>query len=357
MPPLDTEVAADAGVQIAPHSEVSDVGTAAAVDVEGAEPNPHLCSLGRWLLDQHYQFICPTPETHARVNARTQNQDAISLRDVFGWSRRFRRELLPHRLVKLLIDAAQIEECGGFLRSKVRYSTIGKWLFVHSAFPPHASDSVFLGPDTYRFVAFIRQVLETPWPHPVHRILDIGCGSGAGAIAAADLVADRRALRRVVLSDINPLALDFAATNLAMNEVHNASCAHSDGLANVTGQFDLIIANPPYMIDSRHRAYCDGGVNWGVDIARRFLEEALPRLAPGGRLVLYTGTPIINGQDLFRLASLPLLEAAQRRRRLRYQYSELDPDVFGEDLELPAYAAVDRIAVVGLVAQRPRGSQ
>ncbi|MGQ0620173.1 MAG: methyltransferase [Panacagrimonas sp.] len=352
MPLLNTELVADAEAQTAPHGE----GPAAGPAVD-AQPNRHLVSLGRWLLDQKYQFICPTPETHARVNARTQNQDAISLRDAFGWSRRFRRELLPHRLVRLLLDAAQIEECGGFLRSKVRYSTIGDRLFVHSAFPPQASDAVFLGPDTYRFVAFVRQVLEAPWPYPVHRVLDIGCGSGAGAITATDGVADRRALRSLVLSDINPLALDFAATNVAINDVHNARCTLSDGLSSVTGQFDLIIANPPYMIDSRHRTYCDGGVNWGVDIARRFLEEALPRLSPGGRLVLYTGTPVINGQDLFHLASLPILEAAQKRYRLRYQYSELDPDVFGEDLALPAYAAVDRIAVVGLVAQRSRSLQ
>jgi hypothetical protein len=31
-----------------------------------------------------------------------------------------------------------------------------------------------------------------------------------------------------------------------------------------------------------------------------------------------------------------------------FVYEEIDPDVFGEELERPAYAHVDRIAAVGL---------
>jgi hypothetical protein len=34
-------------------------------------------------------------------------------------------------------------------------------------------------------------------------------------------------------------------------------------------------------------------------------------------------------------------------------YGELDPDVFGEELDTPAYACAERIAAVGLVVQRP----
>lgn len=33
-------------------------------------------------------------------------------------------------------------------------------------------------------------------------------------------------------------------------------------------------------------------------------------------------------------------------------YDEIDPDVFGEELEQPAYAAAHRIAAVGLVVTR-----
>ena len=37
-----------------------------------------------------------------------------------------------------------------------------------------------------------------------------------------------------------------------------------------------------------------------------------------------------------------------------WRYRELDPDVFGEELEEPAYAEAERIAAVALVVQRPR---
>lgn len=311
-------------------------------------PDAALVALGQWLHDQNYRFTPPTPETHARVNARASNQQAHSLRDIFGWSRPFRAETLPTRALELLRMASAIEHSGGLLRSTLRYSTIGDRLFVHSAYPTHARDAVFFGPDTYRFTAFVEQVLRAPWPSAVRRVVDIGCGSGAGAIMASAWL-DPRALREVLLTDINPRALQLAAANVAINDMLHARYALADALAETSGLFDLIIANPPYMIDTRHRAYCDGGGDWGVEVALHFLREALSHLAPGGRLALYTGTPIINGRDLFELASLPVLQAAQ----VKFRYGEIDPDVFGEDLVLPEYAAVDRVAVVGLVAHRP----
>lgn len=43
-----------------------------------------------------------------------------------------------------------------------------------------------------------------------------------------------------------------------------------------------------------------------------------------------------------------MLEAA----RLSWKYEEIDPDVFGEELDTPAYAGIDRIAAVLLVARK-----
>jgi hypothetical protein len=77
------------------------------------------------------------------------------------------------------------------------------------------------------------------------------------------------------------------------------------------------------------------------------VREALERLRPGGRLLLYTGTAVVEGEDLFRQRLAPLLQGVP------HEYFELDPDVFGEELENPPYKAADRIAVVGLDASRP----
>ena len=47
------------------------------------------------------------------------------------------------------------------------------------------------------------------------------------------------------------------------------------------------------------------------------------------------------------------LAALVRARGWPMAYAELDPDVFGEELDTPAYACAERIAAVGLVVQRP----
>lgn len=314
-----------------------------------AHGNP-LVDVGKWLLRSGYTFTCPSPESHARVNARPQNAEARSGVDVFGWSRPFPENLLPAPVLSRLYEADVVSEQAGMLRCKVRFSTLGRHLFVHSAFPTTDRQAVFFGPDTYRFVSFVRRELASPWIHPVETLCDIGCGTGAGGILAADALG-RRVLRDAVLSDINPLAVAFSRTNVEINGVPGVHCVRADGLAEGGRFFDLILSNPPYMMDAARRTYCHGGTEAGTEVSLRFLQAGLAHLAPGGRLLLYTGTPVVQGQDLFQRAAREILEAAQ----LRYDYTELDPDVFGEDLARPEYAAVDRIAVIGLVVRRPGG--
>ena len=117
--------------------------------------------------------------------------------------------------------------------------------------------------------------------------------------------------------------------------------AGSAGLAN-----SVAILNPPYIADSAGRAYRDGGAMRGGELGLRLASEAAARLVPGGRVILYTGSAIVNGEDPFRTA----LEQAMAAAGCDLAYRELDPDVFGEELDEPAYAGVERIAAVGAVA-------
>ena len=96
--------------------------------------------------------------------------------------------------------------------------------------------------------------------------------------------------------------------------------------------------------DEMHRAYRDGGGALGAELSVRIAREALERLPRGGGLVLYTATAIVDGEDLLLRALLPHLRGA------RFDYRELDPDVFGEELDRSAYRNVERIAVVALDA-------
>ena len=140
-----------------------------------------LVELGRELARVHYRFVTPTPATIALVNARPGNERARSLIDVFGWNREFSQVMVPEAIFNAMREAGAIEQASTGLRSKVRVSSMDDRLYFHSSFPTIAPDSVFFGPDTYRFV---RQLL-TGVPllsGRLARCVDVGYRSGAGAI-------------------------------------------------------------------------------------------------------------------------------------------------------------------------------
>lgn len=291
-----------------------------------------LVELGRALKSAGYRFTTVTPETHARV-LRREPRSARTLCDVFGWNRAFARETLSPELLTLADRAGVLAPEGAQLRSTVRFSSLGDLLLAHSAFPTNDADSVFFGPDTYRFCAFVARHLDGR-----ARLVDVGCGTGAGA-----LVASARA-RRVVLSDINEAALRFARINAELAGVP-VEVVKSDVLAGVVGHMDAVIANPPYLLDASKRVYRDGGGEVGEALALRIAREAIGRLPPGGVLLLYTGAPILDGVDVVHRQ----LEAVCRESGASLSYEELDPDVFGSELDEPAYSRVERIAAIGAV--------
>ncbi len=313
---------------------------------------PGLLRLATLLRDAGHGFVTPTPATHARVNARPGNHWARDARDVFGWSRPFRDGLLPDALMAALRDAGALLACSGpadpsgeapAWRSAVRLSSLHGLLLLHSAFPTGDADSVFLGPDTYRYAAALEAWLAAR-AAPVRRCVDIGSGSGAGAI----LLARARPGAEVWACDINPAALLLTRVNAALAGVA-VRAVHSDLLGAVPGDFDLACANPPYLADPSERAYRHGGGPLGAGLSLRIVAEAPPRLAPGGALLLYTGVAIVSGRDPFHDAAAAQLVAHDN---FEWAYREMDPDVFGEELEHDPYGAADRIAAVVLTATR-----
>ncbi|QXI31563.1 class I SAM-dependent methyltransferase [Pseudomonas vanderleydeniana] len=304
-----------------------------------------LVQLGRRLQADGYRFVTPTPLTHQRVLARSPVPCAVDLRDVFGWSMPFDSSLMGAVELSQLQEAGILRQEGGLLRSTIRWSSLGDLLLAHSAYPTQEADAVFFGPDSYRFARAITDYLNQRF-EPIERAVDIGCGTGVGAL----LMARARPDARVLAVDINPRALRLSAVNAELAETRNLSIYHSDLLDSIEGRFDLIVANPPYMNDSRQRAYRHGGGGLGEHLSLRILQAALPRLNVNGALVLYTGAAIVKGRDPFLEAARPLLLDAS----YGWTYRELDPDVFGEELDQPGYEQVERIAVVVLTVTRLR---
>ncbi len=74
------------------------------------------------------------------------------------------------------------------------------------------------------------------------RIVDVGTGSGAIALA----IAQERPDARVHATDISPDALGLAAENAEANGLA-VSFRQGDLLAGLEGPFDLVVSNPPYV--------------------------------------------------------------------------------------------------------------
>lgn len=259
---------------------------------------------------------------------------------MFGWSLPFHPDLLPGDMLARLEQSEAVEAHGNLLKSKVRVSSIDGQLFLHSAYPTDNEQSVFLGPDSYRFVAFVKAELAK---NGVRRLVDVGAGAGVGGLIAATLLPEAR----ITLLDANPAALRLAAVN-AHHAGVSAELVEGCGIEDVPAGPDVVLANPPYMIDSEGRTYRDGGDMHGARVSLDWTLAAAGRLAPSGRVLLYTGVAIVDGRDELREAlekELPGLGCTVR-------YRELDPDVFGEELEKPAYADVERIAAIGAVVEK-----
>lgn len=301
-----------------------------------------LLQLGLCALELGYSFTTVTPATHARLNVRPQNARARDLAGVLGWSRPFSPEILPPEIWDWMQKARVVAPCDQGFRSLVRLSTLGNCLFFHSAFPTIDAHSVFFGPDTYRFVEALKHHFQSQ--KPVKRAVDIGCGAGPGAILCARQFPNAQ----IYGADINETALRFSRVNAFLNQTPNFEAKNSNLLGAFEGNFDLIVANPPYLVDPSERAYRHGGGPLGAGLSLQILETALERLNEKGTLVLYTGAAMLDGCDPF----LNEVEARLKAFEGRWDYRETDVDIFGEELETAAYQSCDRIAAVVLTVER-----
>ncbi|MFV3370807.1 methyltransferase [Pseudomonas sp. NY15435] len=303
-----------------------------------------LISLGQELQAEDYRFTTVTPTTHARVNARPENSLAGDLQGVFGWSRPFPDALISERMLALLETGGLLLRQDSQWRSAVRWSSLDGQLFAHSAYPTVETDAVFFGPDTYRFAHALRQHVLSGEAGTVRRAVDIGCGAGPGAI----LIAQAYPEAEVTAVDINPRALDFTRANACLAGIDDLQIRQSNLLDGIGGQFDLIVANPPYLLDPQERTYRHGGGEFGAGLSLRIVETALQRLNVGGTLLLYTGAAVIDGDAPLR----PQLDALLTNRPVSWRYDEMDPDVFGEELDCSAYQQAERIAAVTVTVKR-----
>jgi len=127
---------------------------------------------------------------------------------------------------------------------------------------------------------------------PCRRALDVGAGGGIQALLAA---AHSDA---VCATDRNPRAVAFAAFNARLNGLEHIEYLEGDLFAPVAGRrFDLIIANPPFVISPESGyLYRDSGLP-GDAICREVVRQAPAFLEEGGWCQMLCNWAHVTGQD------------------------------------------------------------
>lgn len=129
-----------------------------------------------------------------------------------------------------------------------------------------------------------RQLLLSVDIEPGQRVMDLGCGSGALAIAAA-LRADGV---QAIAVDSNARAIECAQQNAQLNGVPNLqTILNSDGrLGELAGSIDVVLCNPPYfsdfeiadkMVRTAAEVLRSGGAALFVNKQPRWYESRLPQ--------------------------------------------------------------------------------
>lgn len=140
------------------------------------------------------------------------------------------------------------------------------------------------------------------------KVLDIGTGSGAIAVSLKESCP----LWQVTASDLSVDALELARENAKLNRV-DISFIQSDVFENISGSFDIIVSNPPYISENDKN---EVGLNVltsepkmalfadedGLAIYRQIIERAAKHLSPQGKLYFEIGYK--QGSDLKKLLSL-----------------------------------------------------
>ena len=158
------------------------------------------------------------------------------------------------------------------------------------------------------------------------RLLDLGTGSGCILLS---LLIDMPGASGIG-SDISEPALHVARHNAATLGVTRASFVQSNWCTSISGRFDLIVSNPPYITAAEmadlspevrewepHLALTPGGD--GLHAYRQIAVQAPAHLMPGGRLMVEIGptqsaavTALFAAQGLTQITTRPDLDGRDR---------------------------------------------
>jgi release factor glutamine methyltransferase len=169
-------------------------------------------------------------------------------------------------------------------------------------------------------------LVETALSEPFLKVLDLGTGTGCVLLSCLGGMP----MAQGIGTDIHPATLTVAEENArSLDLLGRARFVLSDWFSTVSGRFDLILSNPPYIAEEEmaqlspevlrepRRALSPGGD--GLDAYRAIAKGSPARLIPGGRLIVEIGptqgaavAALFAAQGLVDIRILPDLDGRDR---------------------------------------------
>lgn len=158
----------------------------------------------------------------------------------------------------------------------------------------------------------VEKVVELVAPFAVPRIIDLGTGSGCIAVSLAKLMANAQ----ITAIDISAAALEVAQANAKKLGVAERVTFRLADLTAADGdeQFDLVVSNPPYVLESERPSLQPEVRAWepaealyvvgdGLKFYRGVLDYCKTHLRPGGWVACEMASPRSTAiEKLFREA-------------------------------------------------------
>lgn len=275
------------------------------LDVLGCEAEVRV-EADLWDLEPHFQSVVfpvePRGERQLKLDVVDQAQHILLPQGaIYVLSRREREQLFPAVLKKIYgrVHMPQLDEESLLWAQRPGDKPRRRHeLTFHISNGDKPSLRFLSRPGVFAFGRFdngARALMELAEVRESDRILDLGCGCGTNGVIAG-LRAGAKGHVTFVDSNVRATALtrlNAEANGLSSFEVH--ASANLDPLQG--RKFDLVLTNPPYFAS--------------LGIARRFIEQASPLVADGGRMYLVTKTPQQVGEMLAE--HFGFVEAFERR--------------------------------------------
>lgn len=224
-------------------------------------------NLGVWLTRGSNQFHrSALASAFRRWMARSKPQ-AVALHELLTLGQSIDRKhadvALGDDLLDDLIEANVLEAVDGSVRANVLAVARSGLLYLSDpARLQDHPDYVYAGRSSFSASDYLSKVGWRPPSQKRGRLLDLGCGAGFAAVAAA-----ASGVERVVGSDIVERCLYFCRLNAALNGLENVEFVRSDVFSAISGDFDVIVSNAPCIWEVvRQATFATGGAAFGTEL-------------------------------------------------------------------------------------------